>query len=91
MKRIVVFLLIAGVFLAVSAAKAGGAGYALDWWTIDGGGGSLSAGDYQLTGAIGQPDAAQPLTAGDYELAGGFWPGFPRLNIRLFLPLIKNP
>ncbi|MFH1749120.1 MAG: hypothetical protein ABIG44_18975 [Planctomycetota bacterium] len=38
--------------------------FALDWWTIDGGG------DYGLSGTIGQPDASITMTS-------GFWPDFP--------------
>ena len=41
--------------------------------TIDGGGVMRSTGgDFELSGAIGQPDAGV-LTGGDFELAGGFW------------------
>ena len=50
--------------------------YAIDWYTIDGGGGTSTGGPYTLTGTIGQPDAAYS-SAGQYELLGGFWPGGP--------------
>jgi hypothetical protein len=50
-------------------------GYDLSWWTVDGGGHTLSTGgDYTLGGAIGQPDAGL-LRGGDYTLGGGFWGG----------------
>lgn len=53
-----------------------GADYSISWYTIDGGGGTSSGGPYQLTGTIGQHDAA--YSEGEqYELLGGFWPGEP--------------
>ena len=48
--------------------------YAIDWFTIDGGGGTSSGGSYTLSGTIGQPDAGT-LSGGSYTLEGGFWPG----------------
>ncbi len=48
--------------------------YAIDWFTIDGGGGASSGGTYTLSGTIGQPDAGT-LSGGSYTLEGGFWPG----------------
>ena len=52
------------------------AGYSIDWYTIDGGGGRSAGGPYTLSGTIGQPDAAYS-SGGNYELLGGFWPGGP--------------
>lgn len=48
--------------------------YAIDWFTIDGGGGTSSGGAYTLSGTIGQLDAGT-LRGGSYTLEGGFWPG----------------
>lgn len=61
---------------AVAAAPQGDP-YAIDRYTIDGGGGTSSGGTYQLDGTIGQPDAdpLQPSSGGIYEISGGFWPG----------------
>ena len=61
------------MLLMISTASAQ---YELSWYTIDGGGGTSSGGSYELTGTIGQPDAAWS-SGGDYELLGGFWPGGP--------------
>lgn len=49
--------------------------YAIDWSTIDGGGGSSTStnGQYSITGTIGQPDAGPTLTNGPYSVTGGFW------------------
>ena len=48
--------------------------YSIDWFTIDGGGGTSSGGQYTLSGTIGQPDAGT-LAGGNYTLDGGFWGG----------------
>ena len=54
--------------------------YAIDWYTIDGGGAGVSdastGGTYTLSGTIGQPDARnhpEPMSGGTYKLTGGFW------------------
>ncbi len=62
--------------LTMLTASNAGAEYDLSWYTIDGGGGRSSGGQYTLTGTIGQPDAAYSR-GGNYELLGGFWPGGP--------------
>ena len=68
-----ILLLIAG-----TAAQAGD--YAIDWWTIDGGGAGVSdasmGGSYTLSSTIGQPEARnhpEPMSGGSYTLTGGFW------------------
>lgn len=63
------------LILVISAAGAK-AEYAIEWSTIDGGGGQSTGGQYVLMGTIGQPDAAYSA-GGPYELLGGFWPGGP--------------
>jgi hypothetical protein len=63
-------------------------GYSINWWTLDGGGGTSTGGSYSLGGTIGQPDAGV-MTGGQYTLTGGFWAppvlvqtaGAPTLNI----------
>lgn len=62
--------------------------FAIDWWTVDGGGGTSTGGVYAVTGTIGQPDAGT-LSGGPFTLTGGFWavaaavqtPGAPTLYI----------
>ena len=46
--------------------------YRIDWFTIDGGGGTSSGGPYTISGTIGQPDAGE-IKGGNYVLEGGFW------------------
>ncbi len=50
----------------------GQAQYAIDWFSVDGGGGTSTGGAYAVTGTIGQPDAGI-LAGGPYTLVGGFW------------------
>ena len=64
------------ILLMISAASIASGQYDISWYTIDGGGGTSSGGQYALTGTIGQPDADYSA-GGNYELLGGFWPGGP--------------
>jgi hypothetical protein len=64
--------------------------YSIDWFTIDGGGGTSTGGVYSVSGTIGQPDASSAMTGGNYSVTGGFWslfavqtPGAPTLRIFL--------
>lgn len=75
------------IALAGLTTAAHGQTYSIDWFTIDGGGGTSFGGSYSLSGTIGQPDAGT-MIGGNYSLTGGFWsiqaidtPGFPRLSI----------
>ncbi len=82
------FFLCAGIW-QVSAQT----NYTIDWFTIDGGGGTstggpLSGTNYSISGTIGQPDASGAMTGGNYSITGGFWslyavqtPGAPWLSI----------
>ena len=63
--------------------------YSIDWFTIDGGGGTSTGGVYSVSGTIGQPDAGATMSGGSYAIDGGFWsmiaavqtPGAPLLSI----------
>jgi len=46
--------------------------YGIPWYSVDGGAGVSTGGDYVLSGIIGQPDAGE-LTGGVYVVKGGFW------------------
>jgi hypothetical protein len=86
------------VFAALLAAgQALSQNYGINWFTMDGGGGTSTGGVYAISGTIGQPDAALPsdqngfpviASGGGYTLVGGFWTviqqdGAPRLNIQI--------
>lgn len=70
------------------ATRALAQSYSIDWFTIDGGGGTSTGALYSVSGTIGQPDAGGPMTGGNFSLTGGFWslyavqtPGAPLLSI----------
>lgn len=74
-KGVVMFFGACLLMIANAPAQSGGP-YALEWSTIDGGGGTSRGGAYVLSGTMGQPDAGYSA-GGQYELFGGFWAGGP--------------
>ncbi len=74
MKDAVVNRVKALALLACAAAGSGAYGqtYDMAWSTIDGGGGLMAAGGFELSGTAGQPDAG-PLAGSGFELSGGYW------------------
>jgi hypothetical protein len=76
------------MFASAFALRALAQQYSIDWYTIDGGGGTSTGGVYAVSGTIGQPDAGA-MSGGNYTLEGGFWgiiavvqmPGAPLLTI----------
>ncbi|MBC8094301.1 MAG: hypothetical protein H7Y43_00685, partial [Akkermansiaceae bacterium] len=60
-----------GILLAW-VATADAQPFAIDWHTIDGGGGTSTGGVYSVSGTIGQPDAGR-MSGGNYSIDGGFW------------------
>lgn len=80
------YLAVFGLLICAFCVRAP-AQYAVDWFTIDGGGGVSTGGVYAVSGTIGQPDAGM-MSGGPYSLLGGFWgvaiqtPGAPLLSIQ---------
>ncbi len=78
----------AGCWVLLLATHVSAQSYSIDWFTVDGGGGTSTGGVYSVSGTIGQPDAGA-MSGGNYTLAGGFWgiiaavqtPGAPLLSI----------
>lgn len=63
--------------------------FALDWWTVDGGGEVLSETadqQWQLSGTLGQWDGTELLALSDagWDLTGGFWPVTVNQTDRIF-------
>jgi len=77
MKNIVVSIILLFFLTAVGYGN-----YSIDWYTIDGGGGTCTGGPYTITGTIGQPDAADSQ-GGGFIVLGGFWPGGPVCIVNL--------
>ena len=65
-------VLVLGV--VAGAAAPARAQLAVNWYTIDGGGGTSSGGTFVVSGTIGQPDAGV-MSGGIFVVNGGFWPG----------------
>ena len=63
-----------GLFMWLGLASALAQSYSIDWWTVDGGGGTSTGGVYMVSGTIGQPDAGV-MSGGNFTVQGGFWPG----------------
>ena len=88
MKSIFLRACICAMTLALPLAAHGQ--FAIDWFTIDGGGGTSTGALFSVSGTIGQPDAGA-MSGGTYSLVGGFWgiftaiqtSGAPLLTIRL--------
>jgi len=66
-----------------------GTGYDMSWFTVDGGGGTVSGGGYTLVGTAGQSDPGMAMRGGEYTLIGGFWEGAETGN-RIYLPLVMR-
>jgi hypothetical protein len=81
-------LKIALLLLAAASNTLLAQSYSIDWFTIDGGGGTSTGGVYSVSGTIGQPDAGR-MSGGSFTLDGGFWgiiaavqtPGAPLLRV----------
>lgn len=87
LRRILAAGLAAAALSTAVRASSPQADYAIDWYTIDGGGGSSSSGVFTLSGTIGQTDAGS-MASGSYSLDGGFWAATPKYSI--YLPLIRR-
>ena len=49
---------------------------AMDWSTVDGGGGESSGATLELMGTVGQPDAGGELAGATLAMSGGYWVAF---------------
>jgi hypothetical protein len=88
--RLRILITLAVVCLLTSSALASSeAAYLLNWYTVDGGGGTSTGGVYSLSGTIGQADAGA-MSGGIYTLAGGFWGGLGKIISSLYLPVVRK-
>lgn len=87
MKRWIQLGMLALLISLVIGVVAAQSGYSIGWYTMDGGGATLSAGGgYTLGSTIGQADAGV-VSGGGYTLHGGFW-GSP--DSMLYIPLVTR-
>jgi hypothetical protein len=80
--------------LQITSPTSSGGDFELNWYTVDGGGGTCQGGDFSISGTVGQPDAGQ-MQDGNFSLNGGFWSaGLVQRAItemkEIFLPLITR-
>jgi len=69
-------LFVAVIIVAMAAFCSNArAQFSIDWYTVDGGGGTSTGGGFVLSGTIGQPDAGPVMSGGTFTLTGGFWAG----------------
>jgi len=78
-------LMVAGIMSVTGSVLANGGSYEIDWWSVDGGAGTITGGEYELVGVVGQPDAGETASGGDYNLTGGFIPGLSEPTV-VFYP-----
>jgi hypothetical protein len=93
MKTLIVYSITALAALAVSgSARAQGA---IDWFTLDAGGGAQSSANYVINFTAGQTDVGSlETTSANYQILPGFWAleemgpatGLPELSIALSGP-----
>lgn len=84
---LLIFCLATAAVIAAAPGSPTG-GFSINWWTVDGGGGTSSHDPYAVSGTIGQADAGQSA-GGPYVLRGGFWnnningiiPGYHQLHL----------
>jgi hypothetical protein len=86
---VLLVLLVGGLLFTTTALTASSQGYDLSWWTVDGGGATLSIeGGYSASGTTGQSDAGE-LASNDYSLRGGFWAGGKlAAAYKVYLPMV---
>src|SRR2546421_7024256 len=65
------FLVLVAVLADFAASRVSAQNYSIDWFTIDGGGGTSTGGVYSVSGTIGQPDAGH-MSGGEFTLYCGF-------------------
>ncbi len=90
-KLVILFLAALLALILVSVVLAAPQAFDLSWWTVDGGGGTSSGGEFALSGTIGQPEVGYQMTGGDYSLAGGYWGGGALLaQNQLYRPIVTR-
>ncbi len=80
------FLLLIAVLVNTAAAQ-----LTIDWWTVNGGGGTGASADgrFVVSGTAGQPDAGL-MAGGAFFLEGGFWNGRLLPIPSLWIVLLPN-
>lgn len=80
---LVILALISGAAALVAQS------FAVDWFTVDGGGGTSTGGVYSITGAIGQP-AADTLRGGNFTVVSGFGGFHPTVQPEMLMLSVER-
>ncbi|HET6446917.1 MAG TPA: hypothetical protein VFI27_20315 [candidate division Zixibacteria bacterium] len=90
-KALLVALVIASILVAAFTVSQS---YDIEWWSVDGGGGTSSGDGFELSGTIGQPDVGQEMNGGSFSVSGGYWntslTDAPQSSFKALLPLLMN-
>ena len=89
-KRITLIGLVVVALALATITLAGPTNFSLDWWTVDGGGGASTGGNYAVSGTVGQTDASLALSGSQYTVTGGFWV-LSSAGETLYLPVALKP
>jgi hypothetical protein len=91
-KKVIAFCFISLVIVLLGSLYAVKAdnGYLLASHVIAGGGGSLQAGIYSLSGTTGQAETGPLWQGGIYTLQGGFWQPEGGNGYKFFLPRVTK-
>jgi hypothetical protein len=90
-RKLILLMVLAAASSAPVQSGAPGS-FSIDWYTIDGGGGTSTGGPFSLRGTIGQYDASPgPLQGGLFTVFGGFWGGSGPISDEFFRDGFENP
>lgn len=89
LQRLLISALVVLALAVTVPAFAQTGGYAIESFTVAGGGGTSSGGGFTLTSAIGQPEAGT-LAGGAFKLTGGFLAAAVVAGGPVYLPLVHR-
>jgi len=91
MKQIAIWSMLAALLLLTGAALAQSSeSYNLEWYTVSGGGQTVSSERFIIHGTIEGGASGPPYASSDhYVVGGGYWPGaVPMAPYRVYLPVL---
>ncbi|MCE2967288.1 MAG: GC-type dockerin domain-anchored protein [Phycisphaerales bacterium] len=66
-------LILVAALCGMDARAQSGGDFDLTWYSVDGGGEQVGAGDIVVFGTVGQGDVDQRAVGGGFTVVGGFW------------------
>jgi hypothetical protein len=89
MKNNILVCLMSLAVFGGAALSARAQNFAIDWFTLAGGGGASAGGVYSVSGTVGQPEAGIH-SGGNYSLSGGFWSIVPPSGPPPLLHIVRS-